>query len=85
MACKGTPGRRMLCTSLAVFMEDHKMRMPPAPVAPPLSDTPPASEHVENPIPPDLESPNSSPSGRLNLTQWELEPRSPDSSGTLVG
>lgn len=78
----------MLFTSLAVFMGDHKLRDPPAPVALSLSDTLPASENVENPIPPGWEPgqpPNSAPGGQLNLTQWELEPRSANSSGSLAG
>lgn len=77
----------MLCTSLVVFMEDHKLRIPAAPVAPSLKDTLPASEYMENSIPPDWEPgqpPDSAPSGWLNLTQWELEPPSTDISGSLV-
>lgn len=45
----------MLCATLAVFMEDDMLRMPPALAAPFLSDTIPASDHMENPIPPGQE------------------------------
>lgn len=65
----------MLRTSLAVFMEDHKLRIPLDPVAPSLSDTLPASEHVENPIPPGWEPgqpPNLAPGAWLKWVQ-ELE------------
>lgn len=60
----------MLCTSLAV-LKDHRLRSPPATVAPSLGDTLPTREHMENPIPPDWK-PGQPPLG----SQWAAEPDS---------